>query len=316
MTYTVGVVMDPIAKIKPEKDTSFAMMLEAQRRGVTLVYFELSDLYIDNGAPKGIGQQVTVRDQDKDFYTLGETTTYALGDIDVLLMRKDPPFDSEFLYATHILSLAERDGALVVNRPQSLRDFNEKLFTSYFPSLIPDTLVTRNSKLVREFHAKHKDVICKPLDGMGGASIFRVKEDGTNLGVIIETLTANGQRQMMVQKYLPEIKDGDKRVLIVNGEVMPYCLARLPSAGETRGNLAAGGTGRPQPISDSDRRLAETIAPVLIEKGLIFVGLDVIGDRITEINVTSPTCVREIERAYDINIMAALFDAIEAKLAQ
>ena len=316
MTYTVGVVMDPIAKIKPEKDTSFAMMLEAQRRGATLVYFELSDLYIDNGAPKGIGQQVTVRDQDKDFYTLGETTTYALGDIDVLLMRKDPPFDSEFLYATHILSLAERDGALVVNRPQSLRDFNEKLFTSYFPSLIPDTLVTRNSKLVREFHAKHKDVICKPLDGMGGASIFRVKEDGTNLGVIIETLTANGQRQMMVQKYLPEIKDGDKRVLIVNGEVMPYCLARLPSAGETRGNLAAGGTGRPQPISDSDRRLAETIAPVLIEKGLIFVGLYVIGDRITEINVTSPTCVREIERAYDINIMAALFDAIEAKLAQ
>ena len=316
MTYTVGVVMDPIAKIKPEKDTSFAMLLEAQRRGATLVYFELSDLYIDNGAPKGIGQQVTVRDQDKDFYTLGETTTYALGDIDVLLMRKDPPFDSEFLYATHILSLAERDGALVVNRPQSLRDFNEKLFTSYFPSLIPDTLVTRNSKLVREFHAKHKDVICKPLDGMGGASIFRVKEDGTNLGVIIETLTANGQRQMMVQKYLPEIKDGDKRVLIVNGEVMPYCLARLPSAGETRGNLAAGGTGRPQPISDSDRRLAETIAPALIEKGLIFVGLDVIGDRITEINVTSPTCVREIERAYDINIMAALFDAIEAKLAQ
>ena len=316
MTYTVGVVMDPIAKIKPEKDTSFAMMLEAQRRGATLVYFELSDLYIDNGAPKGIGQQVTVRDQDKDFYTLGETTTYALGDIDVLLMRKDPPFDSEFLYATHILSLAERDGALVVNRPQSLRDFNEKLFTSYFPSLIPATLVTRNSKLVREFHAKHKDVICKPLDGMGGASIFRVKEDGTNLGVIIETLTANGQRQMMVQKYLPEIKDGDKRVLIVNGDVMPYCLARLPSAGETRGNLAAGGTGRPQPISDSDRRLAETIAPVLIEKGLIFVGLDVIGDRITEINVTSPTCVREIERAYDINIMAALFDAIEAKLAQ
>ncbi len=314
MTYTVGVVMDPIAKIKPEKDTSFAMMLEAQRRGAKIIYFELGDLYIDNGAPKGIGQTVTVRDQSEDFYTLGEATTYALGDVDVLLMRKDPPFDSEFLYATHILSLAERDGALVVNRPQSLRDFNEKLFTAYFPELIPDTLVTRNGKLVREFHAKHKDVICKPLDGMGGASIFRVKEDGNNLGVIIETLTANGKRQMMVQKYLPEIKDGDKRVLIVNGEVMPYCLARLPSAGETRGNLAAGGTGRPQPISESDKRLAETIAPVLIEKGLIFVGLDVIGDRITEINVTSPTCVREIERAYDINIMAALFDAIEAKL--
>jgi len=314
MTYTVGVVMDPIAKIKPEKDTSFAMMLEAQHRGATLIYLELKDLYIDNGVPKAIGYPVTVRDQAQDFYTLGEEQQYLLGELDVILMRKDPPFDSEFLYATHILDLAERAGALVVNKPQSLRDFNEKLFTAYFPALIPDTLVTRNAALVRQFHAKHKDVICKPLDGMGGASIFRIKEDGTNLGVIIETLTNNGQSQMMVQAYLPAIKDGDKRVLIVNGKVMPYCLARLPSAGETRGNLAAGGTGRPQPISDSDRALAETIAPVLVERGLMFVGLDVIGDRITEINVTSPTCVREIERAYDINIMGELFDAIEAKL--
>ena len=314
MTYTVGVVMDPIAKIKPEKDTSFAMMLEAQHRGAAVIYLELKDLYIDNGVPKAIGYPVTVRDQAQDFYTLGEEQQYLLGELDVILMRKDPPFDSEFLYATHILDLAERAGALVVNKPQSLRDFNEKLFTAYFPALIPDTLVTRNAALVRQFHAKHKDVICKPLDGMGGASIFRIKEGGTNLGVIIETLTNNGQSQMMVQAYLPAIKDGDKRVLIVNGKVMPYCLARLPSAGETRGNLAAGGTGRPQPISDSDRALAETIAPVLVERGLMFVGLDVIGDRITEINVTSPTCVREIERAYDINIMGELFDAIEAKL--
>ena len=314
MTYTVGVVMDPIAKIKPEKDTSFAMMLEAQHRGATLIYLELKDLYIDNGVPKAIGYPVTVRDQAQDFYTLGEEQQYLLGDLDVILMRKDPPFDNEFLYATHILDLAERAGALVVNKPQSLRDFNEKLFTAYFPELIPDTLVTRNAALVRQFHAKHKDVICKPLDGMGGASIFRIKEDGTNLGVIIETLTNNGQSQMMVQAYLPAIKEGDKRVLIVNGKVMPYCLARLPSAGETRGNLAAGGTGRPQPISASDRALAETIAPVLVERGLMFVGLDVIGDRITEINVTSPTCVREIERAYDINITGELFDAIEAKL--
>ena len=314
MTYTVGVVMDPIAKIKPEKDTSFAMMLEAQHRGAAVIYLELKDLYIDNGVPKAIGYPVTVRDQAQDFYTLGEEQQYLLGELDVILMRKDPPFDSEFLYATHILDLAERAGALVVNKPQSLRDFNEKLFTAYFPALIPDTLVTRNAALVRQFHAKHKDVICKPLDGMGGASIFRIKEDGTNLGVIIEPLTSNGQSQMMVQAYLPAIKEGDKRVLIVNGKVMPYCLARLPSAGETRGNLAAGGTGRPQPISDSDRALAETIAPVLVERGLMFVGLDVIGDRITEINVTSPTCVREIERAYDINIMGELFDAIEAKL--
>ncbi|MEM7260049.1 MAG: glutathione synthase, partial [Pseudomonadota bacterium] len=193
MTYTVGVVMDPIAKIKPEKDTSFAMMLEAQHRGATLIYLELKDLYIDNGVPKAIGYPVTVRDQAQDFYTLGEEQRYLLGELDVILMRKDPPFDSEFLYATHILDLAERAGALVVNKPQSLRDFNEKLFTAYFPELIPDTLVTRNAALVRQFHAKHKDVICKPLDGMGGASIFRIKEDGTNLGVIIETLTSNGQ---------------------------------------------------------------------------------------------------------------------------
>ncbi|NVK58409.1 MAG: glutathione synthase [Alteromonadaceae bacterium] len=314
MTYTVGVVMDPITHIKPAKDTSFAMMLEAQRRGASLIYLELKDLYIDNGIAKAIGQPVQVRDQATDYYTLGDQTTLTLGDLDVILMRKDPPFDSEFLYATHILDLAERDGALVVNKPQSLRDYNEKLFTAYFPALIPDTLVTRNSQLVKAFHAKHRDVICKPLDGMGGASIFRVGEDGTNLGVIIETLTNNGQRHMMVQAYLPAISDGDKRILIVDGKVMPYCLARLPSAGETRGNLAAGGTGRPQPISDSDRQLAEQIAPTLVKQGLMFVGLDVIGDRITEINVTSPTCVREIEGAFDINIMGELFDAIEAKL--
>ncbi|MDC8832601.1 glutathione synthase [Alteromonas gilva] len=314
MTYTVGVVMDPIAHIKPKKDTSFAMMLEAQRRGATLIYLELKDLYIDNGIAKALGQTVEVRDNATDFYTLGEQQTYILGELDVILMRKDPPFDSEFLYATHILDLAERDGALVVNKPQSLRDYNEKLFTAYFPELIPDTLVTRNAQLVRAFHAKHRDVICKPLDGMGGASIFRVGEDGTNLGVIIETLTDNGQSHMMVQAYLPAIADGDKRILIVDGKVMPYCLARLPSAGETRGNLAAGGTGRPQPISDSDRQLAEQIAPTLVKQGLMFVGLDVIGDRITEINVTSPTCVREIEAAFDINIMGELFDAIEAKL--
>lgn len=315
MTYSVAVVMDPISHIKPEKDTSFAMMLEAQKRGARLIYLELNDLYIENGIAKAFGKSITVVDQPQDFYSLGEEQAILLGDIDVVLMRKDPPFDSEFLYATHILDLAKRDGALVVNNPQSLRDYNEKLFTAYFPELIPDTLVTRKASLVKAFHGKHQDVICKPLDGMGGASIFRVKADGSNLGVIIETLTHNGTRQMMVQAYLPEIKDGDKRVLIVNGKVMPYCLARLPSAGETRGNLAAGGTGRPQPISESDRQLAETIAPTLVDKGLMFVGLDVIGDRITEINVTSPTCVREIEREFDINIMGELFDAIEAKLA-
>lgn len=315
MSYSVGVVMDPISAVNTKKDTSFAMILEAQKRGLTVYYFEQADLYIDNGVAMGLARTVTVKDQPTDFYTLGDVTPMKLSEINVLLMRKDPPFDSEFLYATHILGLAEEGGSLVVNRPQSLRDFNEKLFTSWFPELIPATLVTRNADLVKAFHKKHGDIICKPLDGMGGASIFRVEPSGTNLGVIIETITNKGQEQMMVQEYLPAIKDGDKRILIVDGEPMPYVLARLPSKGETRGNLAAGGTGRPQPLSDSDRRIAETIAPKLKEKGLLFVGLDVIGDRVTEINVTSPTCVREIEAQYDINIIAKLFDAIERKLS-
>jgi glutathione synthase len=203
----------------------------------------------------------------------------------------------------------------VVNRAQSLRDFNEKLFTSWFPDLVADTLVTRDTKLAKAFHQKHKDIICKPLDGMGGSSIFRIKEDGNNLGVVIETLTELGTRYAMFQKFLPEIKDGDKRILIVDGQVVPYALARLPTKGENRGNLAVGGTGRPQPLSESDLKIAETIAPLLVEKGLLFVGLDVIGDRVTEINVTSPTCVREIEAAYDVNITGMLFDAIEKRLA-
>ena len=315
MHYTVGVIMDPIAAIKPHKDTSFAMMLEAQRRGATVLYFELKDLYLDNGKPMGRGKRVTVIDRAEDFYAIEDEQTLCLGDVDVLLMRKDPPFDGEFLYATQILSLAQDAGALVVNNPQALRDYNEKLFTSYFPEHIPHRLVTNNPTLVREFHATHKDIICKPLDGMGGASIFRVKPDGNNLGVIIETLTQLGQRYMMVQEYLPEIKDGDKRVLIVDGEVIPYCLARLPTKGETRGNLAAGGTGRPQPISASDRALANAISPTLKANNIMFVGLDVIGNKITEINITSPTCVREIEGHYNINIMAMLFDAIEKRLA-
>lgn len=314
MTYTVGVVMDPIANIKPQKDTSFAMMLEAQRRGATVVYFEPADLYLDNGKPMGLARNIKVQDTETDFYQLGDTYTVPLGQIDVLLMRKDPPFDSEFLYSTQVLSLAERDGAMVVNNPQALRDYNEKLFTAWFSDLIPDTLVTSNAAKVKEFHATHKDIICKPLDGMGGASIFRVKEDGNNLGVVIETLTKHGKFFMMAQRYMPQIKDGDKRILIVDGEVVPYALARLPGKGETRGNLAAGGTGRPQPLSDADHKIASTIAPVLKEHGLLFVGLDVIGDKITEINVTSPTCVREIEASFDINIMAMLFDAIERRL--
>lgn len=314
MTYKLGIVMDPIQSINIKKDTSFAMLLQAQKRGYELIYMEMSDLYLDNGKPMAIMRSLEVKKDAENWYNLGIEFHQNLAELDVILMRKDPPFDGEFLYATHMFSLAEQAGTLVVNRSSSLRDFNEKLFTSWFPELIPDTLVTRNSNLIREFHQKHGDIICKPLDGMGGTSIFRVKPDGNNLGVIIETLTNLGTTYAMFQRYMPEIKDGDKRILIVDGQVVPYSLARLPSKGETRGNLAAGGTGRPQPLSDSDRRIAEAIAPLLVEKGLIFVGLDVIGDRITEINVTSPTCVQEIEAAYDVDITGMLFDAIEKRL--
>lgn len=315
MTIKLGIVMDPIQSINIKKDTSFAMLLEAQSRHYELYYMEMADLYLDNGKPMASMRTLNVERNPDNWFTLGDEQPQSLAELDVILMRKDPPFDGEFLYATQMFELAEQAGTLVVNKAQSLRDFNEKLFTSWFPDLIPDTLVTRKSSLIRAFHKQHGDMICKPLDGMGGTSIFRVKEDGNNLGVIIETLTQLGTTYAMVQRYLPEIKDGDKRILIVDGEVVPFCLARLPTGGETRGNLAAGGIGRPQPISESDRRIAEAIAPTLVEKGLIFVGLDVIGDKITEINVTSPTCVQEIEAEYDISITGMLFDAIEKRVA-
>ena len=310
----LAMVMDPIAAVKTEKDTSFRLLLEAQARGYQCFYLEMGDLVIDNGQPMAFAREVSVRDQTTDFYDLSDSQYRPLEDFDVIMMRKDPPFDSEFLYATQILELAEQRGSLVVNKPQSLRDCNEKLFTSWFADSIADTLVSSRADIIKAFHKKHGDVILKPLDGMGGASIFKVGADGSNLGVIIETLTEKGQRYAMVQKYLPEIRDGDKRILIINGEPVPYSLARIPSAGETRGNLAAGGSGRAQPLSDSDWELARKVGPELKKRGLIIVGLDVIGDRITEINVTSPTCMREIENAYTINIAEQVFQAIEEKL--
>ncbi|MAA63105.1 MULTISPECIES: glutathione synthase [unclassified Idiomarina] len=310
----LAMVMDPIATVKTEKDTSFRLLLEAQARSYQCFYLEMGDLVIDNGQPMAFAREIRVQDQKTDFYSLSDSEYRPLEDFDVIMMRKDPPFDSEFLYATQILELAEQRGSLVVNKPQSLRDCNEKLFTSWFADSIADTLVSSRADVIKAFHKKHGEVILKPLDGMGGASIFKVGADGSNLGVIIETLTEKGQRYAMVQKYLPEIKDGDKRILIIDGEPVPYSLARIPSAGETRGNLAAGGSGRAQPLSDSDWALARKVAPELKKRGLIIVGLDVIGDRITEINVTSPTCMREIENAYDINIAEQVFKAIEAKL--
>lgn len=308
----LAMIMDPMASVKTYKDTSFRLLLEAQSRGYEVFYLEMQDLSIVLGEPMARAKPVTVKDQAENFYQFGDTIDCSLADFDVIMMRKDPPFDTEYVYATYMLELAEQRGTLVVNKPQSLRDCNEKLFTAWFSEHTPPTIVTRRAEQIRAFHKEHKDIILKPLDGMGGASIFRVGNDGQNLGVIIETLTAHGNRYCMVQRYMPEIKDGDKRILIINGEAMPYSLARVPSAGETRGNLAAGGSGRPQPLSESDWALARAVGPELKRRGLLLVGLDVIGDRITEINVTSPTCMREIEGAYDINIAAKLFEAIEA----
>jgi len=303
--------MDPISEVNIKKDSSMAMMLEAQSRGYELYYMEMKDLYLEQGQCRATCHQVKVYNDADHWYDLSPQEDIAVETLDAVLMRKDPPFDTEYIYATYMLERAELAGTLIVNKPQSLRDCNEKLFTAWFPELTPKTLVTRNNDKIREFHESLKDVIIKPLDGMGGSSIFRIKENDANVGVILETLTNHGEQYAMVQEYMPAIKDGDKRILIVNGEPMPYCLARIPAQGETRGNLAAGGTGEARPLSPSDKLIADTIAPELKKRGLIFVGLDVIGDKVTEINVTSPTCIREIEAAYPINISGKLMDAIE-----
>ncbi|WP_371373873.1 glutathione synthase [Thalassotalea aquiviva] len=316
MTIKLGVVMDPIEGVNVVKDSSMAMMLEAQQRGYQIYYMQMSDLYLLQGECRATAAKVTVYDDTEHWYDLEPVEDIAVADLDVVLMRKDPPFDTEYIYATYLLERAEQAGCLIVNKPQSLRDCNEKLFTAWFSNLTAKTLVTRKSDLIRAFHQQEKDVIIKPLDGMGGSSIFRMGPGEANTGVIIETLTAHGTQYAMVQEYLPEILEGDKRVLIVDGEPMPYCLARIPAQGETRGNLAAGGRGEARPLSASDRMIAETIGPELKKRGLFFVGLDIIGNKVTEINVTSPTCIREIEKAYPINISGKLMDAIEQQLAQ
>jgi len=312
----LGIVMDPIADINIKKDSSFAMLLEAQRRGYELHYMEMTDLYLINGEARARTRTLSVEQNYDKWYEFGSEQDIALADLDTVLMRKDPPFDTEYIYATYILERAEEKGTLIVNKPQSLRDCNEKLFTAWFPDLTPETLVTRDKARLKAFWQKHTDIILKPLDGMGGTSIFRVKEGDPNLSVITETLTELGTRYCMAQNYLPAIKEGDKRVLVVDGEPVPYCLARVPQGGETRGNLAAGGRGEPRPLTESDWEIARKVAPVLKAKGLIFVGLDIIGDRLTEINVTSPTCIREIEAEFPVSITGMLMDAIEKRLAK
>lgn len=315
MTVKLGVVMDPIADINVKKDTTLAMLLAAQRRGWELYYMEQSDLSLDQGLARATVRRLSVEDNPESWFEVGSPQDIALSDLDVVLMRKDPPFYMDFIYSTYILEAAQREGTLVVNDPRSLRDCNEKLFATQFPQCCPPLIVAASAARLKAFHAEHGDVIFKPLDGMGGASIFRVKAGDPNLSVIIETLTDHGRQQIMAQKFLPEIVDGDKRILMVDGVPAEFGLARIPMSGETRGNLAAGGSGVAMPLTDRERWICSQVAPVLREKGLLFVGLDVIGDYLTEINVTSPTCVRELDRAHQLDIAGDLMEAIASKLA-
>lgn len=314
MSISLAVVMDPIADIKYYKDTTLALLLAAQERGWQLYYMEQSDLYLQQGEAWGSLRNLRVKDSPDSWFQLGIRQEMKLGHVDVILMRKDPPFDNEYIYSTYLLERAQQQGALVVNDPRSLRDCNEKIFATQFPQCCPPLLVTRDMMRLRDFHQQHGDVIFKPLDGMGGSRIFRCRYDDPNVGVILETLTNFGQQTIMAQRYIPEILEGDKRILVVDGEAVPYCLARIPAKGETRGNLAAGGSGVAQPLSSQDYWIVEQVAPVLKEKGLLFVGLDVIGQYLTEINVTSPTCAREIDKAYNTNIGERLMIAIEKRL--
>lgn len=309
----IGVVMDPIGDITYYKDTTLALLLAAQARGHSLLYMEMGDLYLDQGEARAHAKPLKVHPNENHWFDLEASKPVSLADLDAILMRKDPPFDNQYIYATYILEAAEKKGCLVVNKPRSLRDCNEKIFATQFPQCCPPVLVSRNPAQLRRFYAEHGDVIFKPLDGMGGSGIFRCKADDPNVSVILETLTEFGTSFIMAQRFIPDIANGDKRVLVVDGEAIPYALARIPAQGETRGNLAAGGRGVAQPLSDRDRWIVDQVAPTLKKKGLLFVGLDIIGDYLTEINVTSPTCVREIDKAYDTRIGDKLIQVIEAR---
>lgn len=309
----LGIVMDPIQSIKPHKDSSLAMLLAAQRRGWALLYMEQSDLFLRDGRTYAQMRPLRVVDDPKGWYELDTAHTEPLDQLDIVLMRKDPPLDMEFMYTTYLLERAEAAGTLVVNRPASLRDYNEKLSTAWFPDCCAPTLVTRSLARLREFLQEQTDIILKPLDGMGGASIFRVRLGDPNTSVILETLTAHGSRFAMAQRFLPEISAGDKRILLIDGEPVPYALARIPAPGESRGNLAAGGRGEGVELSARERWICAQVGPTLREKGLYFVGLDVIGDYLTEINVTSPTCIRELDAQYGLDIAGQLMDCLAAK---
>ena len=311
----VGIVMDPIGAITPKKDSSLAMLLEAARREAEIHYFEQRDLKLVSGTALGYSTRLDVFDDNEDWYTFGERAEIALGELDVVLMRKDPPFDMEYIYTTYILDRAAAAGALIVNHPQALRDMNEKAYTAWFPELAPATLITRSMDELRAFLASNEAIVVKPLDGMGGRSIFVVRKGDGNANVIFETLTDYGKQFTTAQAFVPEISEGDKRILLIDGEPVPYTLARIPSADDNRGNLVMGAIGKGQPLSDRDGEICAAVGPALADHGVIFAGIDVIGDYLTEINVTSPTAIRELDRLFDLNIAGLMFDAIETKLA-
>lgn len=304
--------MDLIGSINPDKDSTLALMLAAQRRGWTLHYFEPSDLWLRDGIAQGKGRKLRVHHDARGWYEFQSAKeTVALGGLDAIVMRVDPPFDMEYVATTYILERAESQGARVINKPQALRDCNEKAFTAWFPDLTPPTVFSRDKEILRAFHKEFGDVIYKPMNGMGGQGVFRVPSDGLNLNAIIEELSDHGARTIVAQKYLPAISSGDKRVLMVDGEAVPWCLVRFPAEGEIRGNLAAGGRGVACPIGGAERRIATSVGPDLKRRGLLFVGLDIIGGHLTEINVTSPTCIREIDAACGLDIGNMVIEAIE-----
>lgn len=314
MSIRLGVVMDPIGSIKIQKDSSFAMLLAAQARGWDLFYMEQSDLFMRDGRAFASLRRLKVHDQQDHWFDCSEPAEEPLSGLDVILMRKDPPLNMEFIYTTFLLERAAGEGTMVVNCPAALRNSNEKLFTAWFPECCAPSLVSRQEQRLRGFLQQHRDIVLKPLDAMGGSLIFRVRADDPNVSVIIETITEFGRKTVMAQKFIPEISRGDKRILLVDGKPIPYALARIPAAGETRGNLAAGGRGEGVALSDRDYWICEQVGPELRKRGLVFVGLDVIGDYLTEINVTSPTCIRELDSIFNLDIAGQLMESIASKL--
>jgi len=309
----IGIIMDPIQSITPYKDSSLAMLLEAERRNAEIHYFEQKDLSLVSGKALGQSTLLHVRDDNDDWFELGDQQSVELGDLDAILMRKDPPFDMEYIYTTYILDRAQEAGALVVNAPQALRDMNEKAYTAWFPQCAPPTLITRSMEEMKAFLVEHERVVAKPLDGMGGRSIFAIRKGDKNANVIFETLTNYGTEFAVTQVFVPEIEAGDKRILLIDGEPVPYALARIPTGDDHRGNMVAGAVTQGQEMSERDHWICEQVGPALRDAGVLFAGIDVIGDYLTEVNVTSPTGIRELDKQFDLNIAGRMFDAIENK---